>query len=128
MPARSVVTEELARLFNILSHPHRIRIVEELRDRECDVNTLQDILGISHSRVSQHLAKLRSHRLVTERREGRHVFYRLLQPQLARWLLDGLQFLEGRYERADAIREAVDEVRTLWLDGDEDSTPGDTLS
>ncbi len=32
MPHRVLVTKELAELLGVLSHPHRIRIVEELRD------------------------------------------------------------------------------------------------
>ena len=71
MPERTLVTKELAQLLGVLSHPHRIRIVEELRAGECDVKSLQELLGISHAGVSQHLALLRAHRLVEERREGR---------------------------------------------------------
>src|SRR5690349_16992863 len=80
VPHRVLVTRELAELLAALGHPHRIRIIEELRDGECDVKTLQDSLGISHSGVSQHLMVLRAHRVVCERRQGRHVFYRLRQP------------------------------------------------
>jgi DNA-binding transcriptional ArsR family regulator len=114
MPSRAFVTKELSSLMGIFSHPHRIRIVEELRNSEKDVNTLQDALGISHSGVSQHLAILRSHRIVTERRQGRHVFYRLLQPDLAQWLVDGLQFLNIDTLSADQLRIAIQEVRSMW--------------
>ncbi len=114
MVARTVVTNELSELFSALSHPHRIRIIEELREVEQDVNSLQTALGVSHSRVSQQLAILRAHKLVVERREGRHHFYRLSQPDLARWLLEGLRFIEGELVTADRIRSAVEEVRTMW--------------
>jgi DNA-binding transcriptional ArsR family regulator len=114
MPARSVVTKELSKFLGVLSHPHRIRIVEELRNQERDVNFLESVLGISHARVSQHLALMRSHRLVAERREGRRVFYRLFQPELAGWLLEGLQFIERDIEAAQDIRSAVEQVRALW--------------
>lgn len=114
MPSRAFVSKELAKLLGVLSHPHRIRIIEELRHKELDVNSLQTILGVAHSGVSQHLGLLRSHRLVAERREGRHVYYRLPQPDLARWLLDGLAFLEGNLEQAEEMREALEETRQLW--------------
>ena len=93
MPTRLIAAQELARLFNALSHPDRIRIVEELRDGERDVNALQAALGVTHSRTSQNLSVLRMHRVVAERREGRHVFYRLVQPDMATWILAGIQFL-----------------------------------
>ncbi len=116
IPARSFITKELANLLGVLAHPHRIRIIEELRTRELDVNSLQQLLLISHSSVSQNLSVLRSHRLVTERREGRHVIYSLCQPKLALWLLDGLQFLEGELTKQEEMREAVEKARHLWSD------------
>lgn len=114
MPERLLVSKELAALLGVLSHAHRIRIVEELRDRELDVNSLQEILGISHSGVSQHLALLRAHRIVVERREGRHVYYRLRQPELAAWLIAGIEFVAGSPGDYEEFRSAVERVKTLW--------------
>ena len=114
MPARQLVTKELSKFLGVLSHPHRIRIVEELRDGEHDVNFLEKALGISHARVSQHLALMRSNRLVVERRQGRRVFYRLIQPELAAWIMDGLVFLERDAMAMDDIRQAVQSVKAEW--------------
>jgi DNA-binding transcriptional ArsR family regulator len=114
MPHRSVVSRELAELLGVLAHPHRLRIVEELRGGELDVGALKDILAISHSGVSQHLGVLRAHRLVVERREGRHVFYRLRYPELATWLLEGLTFLEIDAEAAQSLRHDVRRARAEW--------------
>jgi DNA-binding transcriptional ArsR family regulator len=114
MPARARVSKELADLFSVLSNPHRVRIIEELRAGEIDVNGLQSALAISHSGVSQHLAVLRAHRLVSERRDGRHVYYSLPQPELAEWILDGLRFIEGELAHSNEIRSAVEQARALW--------------
>ena len=114
MPSREFVAKELASIFGILSHPDRVRIVAELRNGERDVNSLQTALGVSHSRVSQHLSGLRAHRIVAERRDGRHVFYHLVQPQLANWLLQGLKFVEGELALSEQIRQAVEQARTMW--------------
>ncbi len=114
MPQRSLVTKELAALLGALAHPVRIRIVEELRDGEKDVNSLAEIVEISHSGVSQHLSVLRTRRIVTERREGRHVFYRLVQPSLAKWLVEGLTLLQDTQEIAQDLRAAIDDVKALW--------------
>jgi DNA-binding transcriptional ArsR family regulator len=114
MPYRSVVSRELAELLGVLAHPHRLRIVEELRGRELDVGSLKGLLEVSHSGVSQHLALLRAHRLVAERREGRHVFYRLCQPELASWLLDGLTFLESDVASSQQLRRDVRRARADW--------------
>ena len=114
MPYRSVVSRELAGLLGVLAHPHRLRIVEELRAGELDVGALKDLLGVSHSGVSQHLALLRAHRLVVERREGRHVFYRLRYPELAAWLVDGLTFIENDAEISQQLRRDVRRARAEW--------------
>lgn len=123
MPERVLVSRELGSLLGLLSHPHRIRIVEELRDGEMDVNSLQELLGISHSGVSQHLALLRAHRVVVERREGRHVFYRLRQPRLATWLVGGVEFISGNPDDYEEFRQAVERVKSLWHDGAEEPSP-----
>jgi DNA-binding transcriptional ArsR family regulator len=114
MPHRALVTKELGELLSVLSHPHRIRIIEELRDGEHDVNSLQEALGISHSGVSQHLMVLRANRLVTERREGRHVYYQLRQPGIAGWLLEATHFLERETIEGDVLRKAISKARKEW--------------
>ena len=114
MPHRVLVTKELADFLGVFSHPHRIRIIEELRDAELDVNSLQKALGISHSGVSQHLMVLRSHRLVSERREGRRVFYQLRQPEIAAWLMEATRFLEKDSAAAMELRKAIDKTRKNW--------------
>jgi DNA-binding transcriptional ArsR family regulator len=75
-------------------------------------------LGISHSGVSQNLAILRAHRMVVERREGRHVIYRLAQPELASWLLGGLDFLEQELTAGEHLREILESVRDRWRQGE----------
>jgi DNA-binding transcriptional ArsR family regulator len=114
MPQRHLVAKELGHLFSVFSHPDRIRIIEELRDGERDVNALQTALDVTHSRTSQNLAILRANRLVAERREGRHVFYRLVNPDIARWVLEGLRFIEEDPAQAERRRTAIQEVRQLW--------------
>lgn len=114
MPHLALVTKELADFLRVLSHPHRIRIIEELRDGEHDVNALQQALGISHSGVSQHLMTLRANRLVSKRREGRRVFYRLRQPEIAAWLLDATRFLEQGTAAAVELRKAIGKTRRQW--------------
>ncbi len=114
MPDCVFATKELAKLLGVLAHAERIQIVEELRSGELDVNSLQQLLGVSHSRVSQNLSLLRSHRVVTERREGRHVFYRLVHPGMAEWLLGGLDFLTREAAMNDELRDALGKVRLNW--------------
>ncbi|MEL6212148.1 MAG: metalloregulator ArsR/SmtB family transcription factor [Pseudomonadota bacterium] len=114
MPSRVVVAKELSEVFKVLSHPDRIRLIEELRTDEKDVNTLHERLDLPASRVSQHLALLRAHRIVEERREGRHVYYHLTQPALADWIIDALRFVEGRISGDTENIKMLNRARKLW--------------
>ncbi len=114
MPSRAAASRALSELFRVLSNPHRIRIVEHLRSGEVDVNGLQEATGLTHSNVSQHLAVLRAHRLVHERRDGRHVFYQLSQPQLADWILSGIEFIGGDIRKTPELLAVTEEARNLW--------------
>lgn len=114
MPSRVNIAQELAEIFKGIAHPDRIRLIEELRTGERDVSTLASILDLSGPRVSQHLAKLRSLRIVSERREGRHHYYQLAQPEIAGWIVDGLDFVEGRSRAVS--RSEIRAARKLWTD------------
>ena len=120
MPQREVVAKELAEIFKIIAHPDRIRIIEELGGGEKDVNTLVEILDLPGPRVSQHLGLMRANRIVVERREGRHHHYNLLQPDLAGWIIDGLNFVEGRISVIS--KSAISEARDLWKSADSEVT------
>lgn len=71
------VHEVKARLFRVLGHPARVRILELLRDGERSVGALQAELGLDSGSTSQHLAALRGVGVVESRREGTSVFYRV---------------------------------------------------
>lgn len=101
------IAEELADMLGVLAHPQRIRIIELLKDDELDVSSLQRQLDVSQSQVSQHLALLRSRRLVTQRKSGRRRFYRLTDPQIVQWLFNGVQLLVPELEAVEQLRTAV---------------------
>lgn len=123
MPFRVVVSENLAELLRVLGHPARIRIVEELRVGEKNVNDLEAAIGIRHSGVSQHLALLRGRGIVTERRDGRHVLYRLRRPGIATWLAEAMVFLERDDSETIALNEALKQTRLAWQADEPDQTP-----
>jgi DNA-binding transcriptional ArsR family regulator len=60
-----------------LSDPKRLMLVHELREGELSVGQLGTNLELPQANISQHLAILRKHGIVTTRREGTSVFYRL---------------------------------------------------
>jgi len=112
MPDRQVAATELAEIFRITAHPDRIRIIEELRAEEKDVMTLADHLQLPGPRISQHLSLMKAHRMVEERREGRHRYYHLSQPAIANWIIEGLTFVEGRLNGIE--KSVISTARELW--------------
>ena len=55
-------------------------ILCELLKGERSVGELEDIVGLSQSALSQHLARLRSSQLVKTRRESQTIYYRIADP------------------------------------------------
>lgn len=72
-----------ARGFHALSDDTRLRIVDLLRDGERCVCELQDWLGMSQSALSFHLKTMKDAELLSNRRQGRWVYYRLNPAGLA---------------------------------------------
>jgi DNA-binding transcriptional ArsR family regulator len=72
-----------AQLFQALSHPVRLRILDILTRQEACVCHLTAILQRPQPYVSQQLATLREAALVTDRREGTLIYYRLADDRLA---------------------------------------------
>ena len=76
-------TDRAARLFHALSDGTRLSIMERLRRGERCVCELTDALDAAQSRLSFHLRVLKEAGLVTDRREGRWMYYTLNPEKLA---------------------------------------------
>jgi ArsR family transcriptional regulator len=82
---------EYVETLNLLGDESRLRLCALLRDRELCVSDLVRVTGISQSRVSTHLGRLREAGFVRDRRKGPQSFYALSfdsLPGAARALLD----------------------------------------
>jgi ArsR family transcriptional regulator len=69
--------DSASRLFHALSDPTRLAILQRLRFGERCVCDLTDALDAAQSRLSFHLKVLKEVGLVTDRREGRWMYYTL---------------------------------------------------
>ena len=80
----------LAQLFQALGNDVRLRLLALLGPNEVCVCHLVEALGLPQPLVSQHLATLRTAGIVTARREGKWMHYRIVEPQTpaARAILD----------------------------------------
>ncbi|WP_431682620.1 ArsR/SmtB family transcription factor [Kitasatospora sp. KL5] len=75
-----------AEFFKTLGHPVRIRVLELLSQREHAVAELLTDVGVEASNLSQQLAVLRRAGVVTSRRDGAAVIYRITSPEVAQLL------------------------------------------
>jgi DNA-binding transcriptional ArsR family regulator len=116
MPTRAVLARELAEFLKVIAHPDRVRLIEELRHGGLDVTALSERLAIPAARASQHLALLKAHRIVAERRDGRRRQYSLIDRSLAAWLIDGARFVQARASAELTDRQALDVAARLWRD------------
>jgi len=82
-----------AELCKSLSDPKRLYIIQLLRMGERSVSELTHMLGLKQSNTSQHLAILRNMGVISPRKDGTTVYYRLVNPKIS--------------EACDLVREVI---------------------
>lgn len=95
MDKRRAFTRQ-AKMLKALGHESRLMIIDRLSRSECSVGDLRELVGSDLSTVSKHLALLRAHGIVEDRREGTTVFYRLTTPCACRFFSCATQVLKER--------------------------------
>jgi DNA-binding transcriptional ArsR family regulator len=79
------VVEHVAHRFFTLGQPMRIRILQQLHAAgEMSVQASADALDTTQQNISRHLAVLYRDGIVDRRRDGRIVWYRLVDPEAVR--------------------------------------------
>lgn len=71
------IFEMQAEICKTLTNPKRIEILSALKDGEKTVTELVEILGVAKANVSQHLAVMRHKGILTTRRVGVNIYYRV---------------------------------------------------
>jgi ArsR family transcriptional regulator len=74
--------DAVAQRFQALSDPTRLQLLARLRHGERCVCDLMDVLDAAQSRLSFHLRVLKEAGLVSDRRDGRWVYYSLIPAAL----------------------------------------------
>lgn len=85
-----------AQILKALANESRLRIVHRLSQGECSVGEITDVVGSDRTTVSKHLAILRAHGIVEDRREGNLVYYQLLTPCVLNFFSCAAQVLTER--------------------------------
>jgi rhodanese-related sulfurtransferase/DNA-binding transcriptional ArsR family regulator len=100
---KQALLAEFANVARAIGHPHRLEILEHLAQGERGVDALSSRLGLSIANASQHLQQLRRAGLVTSRREGKFVLYRLADDGVLALLSSLRQVAERNIAQVDRI-------------------------
>ncbi len=92
---KMALLEEYALVARALSAPARLSILEQLAQGERGVEALAEKTGLTLANCSQHLQQLRRAALVTSRRDGKSVIYRLTDAKTLE-LMDRLRIVAER--------------------------------
>jgi ArsR family transcriptional regulator len=100
MPPVKAKSEDVFRrqsqVLKALANESRLMIVERLSRGECSAGELTELVGSDPSTVSKHLAVLRAHGIVRDRREGNVVYYKLMTPCVMNFLSCAAQVIRER--------------------------------
>ena len=104
---RDLLYEQVARIGKAMSSPKRLELLEMLAQGEKTVDALAVELSIGIKLASAHLKALRDARLVTSRREGKFIHYRLTGPDVAGL---GVKLREVAEEHLLELRLALEQM------------------
>lgn len=71
-----------AEICKVLSNPLRLRVIDILRGGELKVSSISESLHAGMGNLSQHLALMKKTKILTSRKEGQEVYYRLRNPKI----------------------------------------------
>lgn len=108
--SRGTESVNLAGLFAALADPTRLRLLNLMAGREVCVCYFVEILQQGQPKISRHLAYLRRAGLVTARREGKWMHYRLVTPRdsASAAILESVLASFSRDKRMQAERARLD--------------------
>jgi ArsR family transcriptional regulator, lead/cadmium/zinc/bismuth-responsive transcriptional repressor len=93
--------ERAAAIFRAAGDVARLRLLQRLADGEWCVSELAAAAEVGMSTVSQQLRLLRSERIVTRRRAGKHIYYRLTDTHIVELLQCALAHAEEPDDESD---------------------------
>lgn len=92
---------------------NRVRILKMLEEREMCVCEVREILNLSNSTVSQHLAILRSADLITDSKDGKWVNYKLNDNSENALVCSVLDLMKHSFEDDPTVRDDKKKTRKV---------------
>jgi ArsR family transcriptional regulator, lead/cadmium/zinc/bismuth-responsive transcriptional repressor len=86
----------VAELFRTFSDTSRVRILFTMIKEEMNTSRIAEMNGLTESAVSHHLRGLRQLRIVQARRDGKEVFYSVVDPHLVALFEQGVRHVQDK--------------------------------
>ena len=90
LPLDEHTAAHVAELFRAFSDTSRVRIISAMIDQEINISTLASMVGVTESAVSHHMRGLRQLKIVRARRDGKEVYYSIIDPHLVALFQQGV--------------------------------------
>jgi DNA-binding transcriptional ArsR family regulator len=81
-PLPEPLVELVAQRFRVLGEPMRIKLLDQLREKDATVSELQEALGASQQNVSKHLGILHAAGMVSRTKRRNHTVYAISDPEV----------------------------------------------
>ena len=86
----------VAELFRSFSDTSRVRIISSIIEKELNTSGIAQLIGLTESAVSHHLRGLRQMRIVQARRDGKEVYYSVIDPHIVELFQQGVRHVQER--------------------------------
>jgi DNA-binding transcriptional ArsR family regulator len=85
--------QQAAECLKVIAHPHRLRMLQMMLEGDFTVGELADACDIPSPMASEHLRLLQRCGFLDARKEGRFVYYHIVEPHLEKLMA----CVEGRF-------------------------------
>lgn len=103
----SEVFDAVARYFSLLAEPTRLKILHAICHDERSVSAIVAATGATQTNVSRHLSLLHQAGVVSRRREGSSVFYKVLDPEFGEMCRSVCSRIAGRMDAGDLLKRGL---------------------
>lgn len=89
------IAARVAELFRAFSDTSRVRIMSVLVGEEKNVTELAKLVGVTESAISHHMRGLRQLHIVRARRDGKEVYYSVVDPHIVMLFRQGVDHIKA---------------------------------
>jgi len=95
-------------IFKALGNETRLKIVQTLMIKEHNVTDLTIRAGRDQTTVSRHLATLVNSEIISQKRIGRNIFYKIINSEMKEWLNSAINVKNKNYEKKE-LRNKIED-------------------